>query len=862
MKNWTRALLTIVVTMTAVLTGCSDQPDEQAMSYLDRSKAYEKQGQYRAAMIELRNAIQAAPDNSVFLIQYAELLNKLGSPGQAEEVIRARNADLPAARPALVESLLAQGKYVSAGQILDSWQPDADEQLRYNQLQAWRTYFEGNTAEAFEQYRALMKENDFKTSVQYIDLLIQQKELNEAERWLAEVSQKNPENGRLLLQQAKVAFLKDDLTGAEERLTEALGILPSTDILISPRADVLELLSEVLTLQGRADEALIYSRIIREGNPEGYLARQQYEEAVEAATQGDLTSAKKAFEDILSQFPDNREAALMLGLINLQQGDLETGESLLSENLVAEIAPVTIIQATAIAQSEQGKSAEALDVLEKALLARPDDVTLLGLYGIISINNDMPQQGIKAIRKALQLDPQRTRLHLLMAQYYVEQSDSSLALEHLRKAYDQDATDWPTTRYYLQALLNEGERGEAMAIREELAADYPDNQSALWLVAMADYQLGNMQSALNTLTGLHQSAPENLNVINVLARLYTQQEQFTRAEAMWLKAIEIAPENESFLSQYVITKNRTVPRSELADSVVKTAELQPTIAGPLHSVAIDLMIDQKRYSDAQALAKPYNSNQQPYAQRIRASLLRGDAIQYANEQRYSDAIDAVNAAIALSPDNPKLVQFLAELQVQNNDYGAALASYDRALRLAPESLRLINGKARLIAQAQDSMDAMNYLKPFWLRQPQSGLAQTYFSLVNQVEPEQMETALRQLLNAEPDNTEAMVALGGLLLADGEKAAAETQYRNALAVNPEYVPALNNLAWIIRDSQPDAALKFAEKAAELAPNSASVLDTYGWILHLNGQSQKAASILDKALEIEPENTEIQNHRSQI
>jgi hypothetical protein len=42
----------------------------------------------------------------------------------------------------------------------------------------------------------------------------------------------------------------------------------------------------------------------------------------------------------------------------------------------------------------------------------------------------------------------------------------------------------------------------------------------------------------------------------------------------------------------------------------------------------------------------------------------------------------------------------------------------------------------------------------------------------------------------------------------------------------------------------------------------VLDTYGWILHLNGQPAKALQILDAALGIEPENEEIREHRRAV
>ena len=199
-------------------------------------------------------------------------------------------------------------------------------------------------------------------------------------------------------------------------------------------------------------------------NPEAFLAKQQYKDALAAASSGDLVTAKAAFEDILDQFPNNQQAALLLGLIHIEEGDFASGEALLSDNIDTETAPVSIIQATALAQAEQGKPDEALAVLQKALLARPDDITLLSLYGVISLNAGQKQQGIQSISKALQLDPNRTRLHLLLAQYYAEENQPNVALGHLRKAYNQNPSDWPPTSFYLTLLVQEKENEQPKTI--------------------------------------------------------------------------------------------------------------------------------------------------------------------------------------------------------------------------------------------------------------------------------------------------------------------------------------------------------------------------------------------------------------
>ena len=63
--------------LTLVACGSPDQEQTNAR-HLERATAYEDQGQYKAAIIEYRNAVKKSKGGVVAILQYAQMLNDLG----------------------------------------------------------------------------------------------------------------------------------------------------------------------------------------------------------------------------------------------------------------------------------------------------------------------------------------------------------------------------------------------------------------------------------------------------------------------------------------------------------------------------------------------------------------------------------------------------------------------------------------------------------------------------------------------------------------------------------------------------------------------------------------------------------------
>lgn len=118
-------------------------------------------------------------------------------------------------------------------------------------------------------------------------------------------------------------------------------------------------------------------------------------------------------------------------------------------------------------------------------------------------------------------------------------------------------------------------------------------------------------------------------------------------------------------------------------------------------------------------------------------------------------------------------------------------------------------------------------------------------------------------------SQAFTSIGDCLYADNNLDSAFAAYDNALTLNPDNALALNNYAYFLSQNNGDL-----NKAAEMSLKSLdgenssnpTYLDTYAWILHMNGDDEEARKYQETAIENsvqeENENTELYDHYGDI
>ena len=109
-----------------------------------------------------------------------------------------------------------------------------------------------------------------------------------------------------------------------------------------------------------------------------------------------------------------------------------------------------------------------------------------------------------------------------------------------------------------------------------------------------------------------------------------------------------------------------------------------------------------------------------------------------------------------------------------------------------------------------------------------------------------------------------MTLADMYEAAGEHDKAIVRYQTVLAIVPDHIRALNNLAYRLAVSKGAyaEALRLAERASSLAPGVSSITDTLGWIHFLMGNLADSERVLLQAAAESPALAEVHVHLAQV
>ena len=114
----------------------------------------------------------------------------------------------------------------------------------------------------------------------------------------------------------------------------------------------------------------------------------------------------------------------------------------------------------------------------------------------------------------------------------------------------------------------------------------------------------------------------------------------------------------------------------------------------------------------------------------------------------------------------------------------------------------------------------------------------------------------------PDDILARTVLAGFYAAIQQEDMAIEQYTRVLEKNGNNLVALNNLAWYLRDTNPQQALVYAMRANKISPESAALIDTLAMVLLKNGDFDNAQRTISRAIVKAPNNLTMRYHSAMI
>lgn len=317
----------------------------------------------------------------------------------------------------------------------------------------------------------------------------------------------------------------------------------------------------------------------------------------------------------------------------------------------------------------------------------------------------------------------------------------------------------------------------------------------------------------------HKLDPKSLSPLFGLAEVARLKKDGKGAESWLRKALSIAPDSAQVHQAWgrYHWSARNLPQAEAAFK--RAISLDPRlVAAHVDLGGIYMEVPRKPGEAAQAYRKALTL--QPDVADARYGLglalaLQGQAVEAAAE---------LEQAAKLMPGNPLPLQALGRLHVNQGKLNNAVDAFTRALQARSDFLpaRIDRGD---VYSVQGNM-------------------------------EKAIADYSEVVKTQPKNAHAQYKLGFAYHGGNKPAEAEQAYRAAIAADPKYAPAYNNLAWLLvqRRQKLDDALRFAKKAVALAPEAAQFQDTLGTVYLARGEPDQAITPLQKAAASKPPQAE--------
>jgi len=480
----------------------------------------------------------------------------------------------------------------------------------------------------------------------------------EANFLLAKASKKEPENAELYYQQGILKLLNND-ESATKFFELALAKNPELD-------SALTMLVVEHLKNKEFDKALEVSYRIKESKPElsNTLQGIIYKE------QGDLKSASKAFERVLSVNEANAGVLFKLGEIAEQNNDVATAIDYYQQVLKIDMK-VTVAVTAILKHAKNEKYQESIERFfeERMNHHKADAVSSLAFAGYKVIHNDIAA-ALTIIASGLEVEPKNIKLLMFKGKLHANLNEYDEAIRQFDKAFEQDPNNaMPMIAkakiFELQGSLNN-------AIREqEKAIDASPNSLGLALnLVKLHIENRNLKAASKVISNLKTRNQSHIGIDRFEGKIAFHEGDFIKAEKL-LKKVYLQRKSEAVLLELVTTL-QGLNRSNEALEIIN--ELEELSKNPL---PLDVLLKQ---------AELYEKEQP----------LKAVAV-------YKFVAERTNR-------NFVMLNNLALLYMELGEKDKALSHAEAAYNKAPEATAIQNTYGLILLYAQKNKEALKYLE--------------------------------------------------------------------------------------------------------------------------------------------------------
>jgi tetratricopeptide (TPR) repeat protein len=240
-------------------------------------------------------------------------------------------------------------------------------------------------------------------------------------------------------------------------------------------------------------------------------------------------------------------------------------------------APESLTLGARLAESA-GDTPRAVDLLQKAIAARPMDEQNYLIFAEISFNHASYKVGIDMLNAGLARLPQEPRLYLARGVLEVQQSKFDAALADFRKAHQLDP-DLSLAGDAMGIMLDQRHQtAESLAAYAAQAKAHPEDALVHYLYAEAlsqsDPAMKNGAQAIEAARRAVALEPNYQPALDLLCQLEVRAGNLDKALEVAHKAIARNPDDEAAIYQEMMVYRRLGKKDEVNQLVAKLKQLK------------------------------------------------------------------------------------------------------------------------------------------------------------------------------------------------------------------------------------------------------------------------------------------------
>ena len=562
---------------------------------------------------------------------------------------------------------------------------------------------------------------------------------------------------------------------------------------------------------------------------------------------------------ILGQRPGDEEAPLLLAeAANTPKNVVAARQQI--QKLAAGRATAASEVALGILAALDHDDAAAEQAFLRAQALDPKSAAADSALGSLYLAQNKLAPAAAALKSAALLSPLRSYRRVLYARFEVQAGNAAEGKKLLQELTGTVPDYVPAWVALVEIALAESKSAEAKTLFDSAAARDPESYEILLLGARVDLAQGEANKATAELERMTADYPQVAGLHYQLALAYLAGNESSKAVTSLNEAVKLEPG----FGAATLLLARIQIKAGLPSQAV--GPLNQLITREPRNMAARLLL-----ADAWRAQGDFNRALEIYRQigtglpaDPQISLLMGST--YRQQNKPAAARQAFTQALELAPDNMTALEQLVDLDLSGQSYTDAGQRLANSITKNPRMVAPRLLQARVFeAQGETNQAEAGLLKVIEIDPAATSayllLAQLYF------DSQQNQKALLKLTQArqqDPQNVSALMLMGVIHNQEKNYQAAADAYEQLLVINPQFSPALNNLAYIYSEflGQLDRANELAQKARTLHPADPATADTLGWILYQKGQYAAALNLLQEAADKLAGEPEIQGHLGMV